>query len=185
MTTEAVEALTPGGLRALLASPQSTAQTVGKVVAGGTWYLAVPVSVDRAARLEVQRSYEIRMTRTGEERILLLERITDADASGEVLLIFCAKDIPLPLDLSRSLEVEIVTGAISGIFVPMVALREENAEYFVLVDLDGVAAKRRVEPLVMENGYCLVAENSSPEFLQQGECVLVTPRRVYEGKALK
>lgn len=185
MTAAAVDTLTPGGLRALLASPQSTAQAVGKVVSGGTWYLAVPVSQDRASRLTLQGRYEIRFTRTGETRMLTLSRVSDADASGEVLLIFRAEGTPLPRDLARSCEVEIVTGGISGIFVPMIALREEGGEHFVFVDVDGVAIKRRITPLLLENGYCLTAVSTSPEFLQQGEYILVTPRHIYEGKTLK
>ncbi len=185
LTTEAVETLTPGGLRALLASPQTTAQAVGKIAKGGTWYLAVPIASDRAAAFQAERAYEIATKRTDERMVLTLSRITDADTSGEVLLIFRAENVPLPSDLARCEEIEIVTAAKSGIWVPMVALREENGTYTVFVDVDGVAAKRKVEPLLIENGYCLATVNASAEYLQQGERIVVTPRHIYEGKALK
>jgi len=185
LTTEAVETLTPGGLRALLASPQSTAQAVGKVVLGGAWYLAVPLPLEKAAQFEVQKTYDIQAERTGERMTLTLARKTDADTSGEALLIFRAENTPLPADLTRSTEIKIVTGAVSGIWVPTVALREENGERFVFVDVDGVAEKRKVEPIFAENGCCLVAPGIAPEFLQQGERILVTPRHIYEGKTLK
>ncbi|MBR7111365.1 MAG: hypothetical protein IKC75_00345 [Clostridia bacterium] len=185
MNGEAVETLTPGGLRALIASPQSTAQSVGKVVVGGTWFLAVPMPQDRVTRFEVEKSYEIYITRTNEYRLLTLTRVTEADASGGALLIFRAEGTPLPCDLSRSLEIEIVAGEVGGIFVPTVALREENGEKYVLVDVNGIAEKRKITPLFAENGYCLAAPNPSPEFLQQGEHIVVTSRHIYEGKALK
>ena len=139
MTADAVETLTPGGLRALLASPQSTVQAVGKVVLGGAWYLAVSLPREEAAQFEAQRSYEIHAGRTGERMMLTLLRMTDADTSGEVLLIFRAENIPLSADLTRSMEIVIAMGTVSGIWVPTVALREENGERFVFVDADGVA----------------------------------------------
>ena len=185
LTVDAVETLTPGGLRALLASPQSTTQAVGKVVLDGAWYLAVPLLQEQAARFKVQQSYEVRMGRTGERMTLMLSRISDADTSGEVLLIFCAENIPLPSDLARTAEIEIATEAVSGIWVPTVALREEGGERFVFVDVDGVAEKRKVNLLFAENGRCLAEAVASSEFLQEGERILVTPRHIYEGKTLK
>ena len=184
MTTEAVDTLTPGGLRALLASPQGAAQAVGKIVAADTWYLAVPMTGESAQRFAVGEAYEVRATRTGERRALKLARVTDADVAGEVLLIFSGESTPLFGDLSRSVEIEITTGTAEGIFVPMTAVREENGERFVFVDVDGVAVKRRITPLLIENGYCLVTKDASPECLQEGESMVVTRRRIYEGKPL-
>lgn len=184
MTAEAVDTLTPGGLRALLASPQSTAQAVGKIVSGGTWYLAVPMTGESAQRFEVGSTYRIGLSRTGEHRTLALSRVTAADTAGEVLLIFSGEGTPLLGDLSRSVEIEITTGATQGIFVPMAAVREENGERFVFVDVDGVAVKRRITPLLIENGYCLAAKDPSPECLQEGESMVVTKRHIYEGKPL-
>ncbi|MBO7341936.1 MAG: hypothetical protein J6U87_04555, partial [Clostridia bacterium] len=140
---------------------------------------------EKTAQFEAQRSYEIHAGRTGERMMLTLLRMTDADTSGEVLLIFRAENIPLSADLTRSMEIVIAMGTVSGIWVPTVALREENGERFVFVDADGVAEKRKVEPILIENGRCLAAPGTSPEFLQQGDRLLVTPRHIYEGKTLK
>ena len=79
----------------------------------------------------------------------------------------------------------ITTEEISGIWVPMLALRESGGAYTVFVDDNGVAATRRIEPLLMERGYCLVSVQASAEFLQEGERILVTARHIYEGKPLK
>ena len=129
-------------------------------------------------------TYRIGLSRTGEHRTLTLSRVTAADTAGEVLLIFSGEGTPLLGDLSRSVEIEITTGATQGIFVPMAAVREENGERFVFVDVDGVAVKRRITPLLIENGYCLAAKDPSPECLQEGESMVVTKRHIYEGKPL-
>lgn len=185
LCTTAVHTLTPGGLRALLASPQNTTLAVGKVAAGDVWYLAVPLDGGAAEGLEIEKNYKIDVMRTGESMTLTLERITPADTAGEVLLIFRAQGIAPPRDLARCEEVVINTEAVSGIWVPMLALRESGGAYTVFVDDNGVAATRKIEPLLMENGYCLVSVQASAEFLQEGERILVTARHIYEGKALK
>ncbi|MBR2464579.1 MAG: hypothetical protein IKB41_04005 [Clostridia bacterium] len=185
LSVAAVQTLTPGGLRALLASPQSTASAIGKVMTGDVWYLAVPLGSEAAEGFTVEKNYKIDMLRTGESMTLILERITPADTAGEVLLIFRAKGIAPPRDLARCEEVAINTEEISGIWVPMTALRENEGMYTVFVDDNGVAATRKIEPLLIENGYCLASVQASAEFLQEGERILVTARHIYEGKTLK
>lgn len=185
LSTDAVDTLTPGGLRALLASPQSTTLAIGKIATGDVWYLAVPLDSRASEGLEIGKNYEIDVMRTGESMTLTLERITSEDTAGEVLLIFRALGIAPPRDLARCEEIVITTEEISGIWVPMLALRESGGAYTVFVDDNGVAATRRIEPLLMERGYCLVSVQASAEFLQEGERILVTARHIYEGKPLK
>jgi hypothetical protein len=55
-----------------------------------------------------------------------------------------------PSDLARCEEIEIVTATKTGIFIPTVALREESGAYAVFVDENGVAAKRKIEPILIE-----------------------------------
>ena len=185
LCTSAIPTLTPGGLRALLASPQSTALAVGKILAGGVWYLAVPLNAQDAASFTTGKSYDIDVLRTGERMTLTLERMTAADTAGEVLLIFRAEGIAPPRDLARCEELTITTHEISGIWVPISALREQNGAYSVFVAENGVAATRKIVPVFIENGCCLAALDASEEYLQEGEQILVTRRRIYEGKVLK
>lgn len=185
MPTAAVSTLTPGGLRALLASAQDTALAVGKVVTGGDWYLAVPLHTDAAAAFSVGQAYPVAFSRTNENLVLVLDRITAPDVDGEVLLIFLAKQgTPLPADLSRSQEITVVTNTLSGIWVPMVALREEDGRSVVYVEENGVSVARRVELLYKSGGYCLAAPKDEEGYLREGDNVLVTPRRIYHGRVL-
>ena len=184
MGIAAVETLTPGGLRALLLSPQSTATTVGRLLVGQTWYLAVPTTGSEAAKLTVGAVYEIDFLRTGETMALTLSRVTDPDTSGEVLLIFSAQGIMPPADLARSEEISITTGEQSGILVPMVALREENGVTGVFVAENGKASFRTVEILTERDGCCLVLPQAREGYLQVGEEIVVTSRRIFSGKVL-
>ena len=184
MGVAAVETLTPGGLRALLLSPQSTATTVGRLLVGQTWYLAVPTTGSAAAGLTVNTAYEVDFLRTGERMTLTLSRISDPDASGEVLLIFCAEGIMPPADFARSEEISITVGEQSGILVPMVALREENGVRGVYVAENGKASFRAVEVLTERDGCCLVLPQMAEGYLKVGEEIVVTSRRIFSGKVL-
>lgn len=184
LSTAAVETLTPGGLRALLVSPQDTTLAVGKIVMGGTWYLAVPLTESEAASFAAGNTYAVTADRTGKTASLLLERITAPDTAGEVLLIFRADAATILGDLSRSQEITVSTDTVTGIMVPMAALRQKDGAYRVFVEENGIAAVRLVEPILLQDGYCLVAITDKTGYLREGEHVLVTPRRIYEGKVL-
>lgn len=184
LSTAAVEALTPGGLRALLASPQKSDGAIGKVVTGGTWYLAVPLGETAAAGFTVGERYAACITRTGEEMTLELVRVTAADTEGELLLVLKAEGVALPCDLARAQEVVLRTGTSEGISVPMTALREQDGAYGVFVEESGVAVWRSVEPVLLQNGICLATLTEREGYLREGELILVTPRRIYDGKAL-
>lgn len=185
MQTAAVGTLTPGGLRALLASAQDTSRAVGKIVVGGAWYLAVPLHEDAAAGLSVGQSYPVAFSRTGETHTLVLDRITAPDVGGEVLLILLAREgTPLPADLARSQEVTVTADTVSGIWVPIMALREENGACHVFVEENGLSVARRVELLYKSDGYCLATPRDEEGYLREGDKIIVTPRRIYHGRVL-
>ena len=184
MTPAALDMLTPGGLRAMLASPQSTEQAVGKVVVNGTWYLAVPLAKKEAAAFEIGKAYAATLCRSKEELRFVPERVTAEDSTGEVVLILRAEGSLPPADLGRRLELSLVTGKVSGIRVPMQALRTEDDGLAVYIDVNGYAVRRRVEAVLYRDGYCLALPSDKDGYLREGENMIVTERRIYEGKAL-
>ncbi|MBE6604144.1 MAG: hypothetical protein E7639_00355 [Ruminococcaceae bacterium] len=184
MGIAAVDTLTPGGLRALLLSPQSTSAMIGRLLVGQVWYLAVPLSADEAEVFIEGAAYEIDFLRTGESISLTMVRVTPPDTAGEALVIFRADGTPPPADLARNEEIRVTVGKQSGILVPMVALREENGQKGVFVAEDGKARFRTVEVLTERDGCCLVAPIAEEGYLQAGEQIVVTSRRIFDGKVL-
>lgn len=184
-TFSALESLTPDGLRTLLASQQNTSTAIGKIVQTKVWYLALPCTAADVAAFSVGNTYAAHFSRTDEAVMLTLDRITDVDGEGELLLIFRATGHTPPADMARCAEVEIVTGSVTGLWIPQIALREQDGACGVLVDQEGVATYRRIEPLLMRDGYCLAALVADAAYLQIGEEILVTHRRIYSGKVLK
>ena len=115
---------------------------------------------------------------------LTLTRVTAPDTEGEVLLIFRAEGVMPPADLARNEEVRISVSEQTGILVPMVALREENGVRGVYVTENGKASFRAVEVLAERDGCGLAALSDGESFLKVGEEIVVTSRRIFEGKVL-
>ena len=181
-STNAVESLTPGGLRTLLATVQNTALTVGKLVLGGSWYLAVPMSAAEAANFAVGADYEISLQGEG-SFTFTLQRVTDPDAAGEVLLVLCAKGELAPRGLARCYRVTLTYGSAVGLQVPSCAIFSEADVLYVYVEKDGVATRRRIDPLLYRDGCCIAAVTEDAACLREGDVVISSPRRLYEGKA--
>ena len=183
MTAAAAEALTVGALAALLASPQDTAAAIGCIVQAGAWHLAVTVTEDEARSFVIDKTYTVDFTGSGASRTLMLSRITAPDVQGNCLLILSGDGMP-PADLARRQQISICYGKQEGIAVPMAALTERDGVPGVYVSVDGRAAWRTVTPVYAQNGYYLASVDAGEGALAPGDRIVVTLRRVYEGKLL-
>lgn len=187
--SSAVADLTPEGLRGLLqaaaANTEDVAQSIGKLVSAGPFYLAVPVSLETAGKYTVGNDYRIRMTGGGVTAMQLV-RVAVSEESNEALLILYAARCPVGMDFSRRQTLVIEREYVKGLSVPARAIFGEGDENFVYVVKNGIAEKRRIRVLCEENGCCVVAADPGGEgYLAAGENVLVTWRSVYEGKEVK
>ncbi len=176
----AVDSLTPERLQALLDAPQSTGNAVGKIVEEGTWYLALPVTAALADTYRLNASYTVRLARDV-RAVLTLERIAFAESGEHALLILRGDGAPHPDDPTRRQQVVIEKETVEGIRIPAAALYDGNT---VFVEADGVARARRVTPIVQENGCVLVTPAAELSQLQAGEYVLLSTRKIYDGKAV-
>lgn len=182
MTPTALESITnPAGLSALIASPQKTEKAVGKVVRGGSCRFAA-VMVANEHHLTPGASYRVTLTREGLTVDATLDRMIDAD---KVLMVFTVQAPPEELLGLRFAEIEIACGSVSGISVPMSAVYEEDGALVTCVVRDGVAKKCVISPLYRKDGCLLVSESTDEAGLHVGDVVVVSARRVHDGKVLK
>lgn len=183
LTTALAETLTPAALTSLLATPQSTRGTVGKLVLGDRFFVAVTCPVAVADELTVGETYAVRAG--GNPLSLRLSRIAPEEGGDGALLLLEGDALPAALCGVRVLSVEIELGRATGIAVPLSALREEDGVTGVYVLRDGVASFRRVTTAFHGKNGCYLAQVREEEpFLQEGDRILVTARRIYEGKKI-
>ena len=95
----------------------------------------------------------------------------------------CAKGELAPRGLARSYRITLTYGSAVGLQVPSGAIFSEADVLYVYVEKDGVATRRRIDPLLYRDGCCIAAITGDAACLQEGDTVISSPRRLYEGKA--
>ncbi len=177
----AAATLTPEKLEALLCEPQQTDHTVGKIVGEGSWYLALPVSAALAETYTLGQAYTVHFEGSDLVAPLTLERIS-CDRTGEQALLLLHGDTTLAApDACRRQQVRIEKETVRGLRIPAAALMEENT---VFVEESGVARRRKISPILTEQGCLLIAPCDEEGYLQEGERVLLSVRQIYDGKAV-
>ncbi len=177
----AVAALTPTVLEALLEAPQSTANTVGKLVAEGTCYLVIPTTKQVCDTYRVGETYTVHFERSELAYPLRLESISAEDGEDSALLLFYAEQNLSELGALRRQSVRVEKDTLTGLRIPAAALTENNVLY---AEVDGVARAYSVTPILHEQGCVLLAREDTENALREGDRVLVSTRKMYDGKVL-
>lgn len=178
--TEAANTLSPAALFELLLVPPATANTVGKLVNAGAWYLVLPTSTDNAATYQIEQSYTLHFENG--TLPMQLTRIATEDTSDTALLIFRAEQMPTWLSTARKQRVSVEKQTVSGLCIPACAVTDKDTVY---IARNGEAQLCPVTPLLYRNGCLLVQRSEDPSALHEGDTVIVSTRQLFPGKVLK
>ena len=148
LTPESLEGLTPSRLAALQPDGSGLPNHVGKLVLGDTWYYAAAVTESEAQTLAESGNLKLRFAK-GVSRDLDVELTYIGEAeNGRVAVIFQGDTYLSDLTLLRQQSAEVIRQTITGIRVPIEAVRVRER---TVTDEDGA------ESVVSETGvYCVV-----------------------------
>ena len=148
LTPESLEGLTPSRLAALQPDGSGLPNHVGKLVLGDTWYYAAAVTESEAQTLAESGNLKLRFAK-GVSRDLDVELMYISEAeNGRVAVIFQGDTYLSDLTLLRQQSAEVIRQTITGIRVPIEAVRVRER---TVTDEDGA------ESVVSETGvYCVV-----------------------------
>lgn len=148
LTPESLEGLTPSRLAALQPDGSGLPNHVGKLVLGDTWYYAAAVTESEAQTLAESGNLKLRFAK-GVSRDLDVELTYIGEAeNGRVAVIFQGDTYLSDLTLLRQQSAEVIRQTITGIRVPIEAVRVRER---TVTDEDGT------ESTVNETGvYCIV-----------------------------
>lgn len=187
-STTALEELTPEGLHALVESTPTLpeGQTVGKLVYGYEWYLALELSPSVAAGFGVGREYRFAFPENnGATAKLTLEKTVVGD--GTVLAVFRCESHPNDFLFYRKQTVEITVGETEGFYIPETALVSENGIMGVYVFEESTVRFRQAHIIWIGEGYAIAklpGEGSLTE-LQENDILIVSGNDLYEGKVYR
>ncbi len=184
-TVSAAQSLTPSSLQALLKQePQaSSTQTVGKLVYGYEWYVAMELSTEVAKDFQTGKDYRITFSDNGERTLCMT--LVRLQAEGErVAAVFRSEEHPTGFVFYRVQEVKITVGESTGLYVPDAALQQKNGATGVYIFEESTVRFRRIDVIYRGDGYCIAAlpgDGSATE-LNENDILITSGRDLYEGK---
>ena len=187
-TTQALENLTPVALRELIESDPVTpqGQTVGKLVYGYEWNLALELSPSVASSFRVGKAYNFTFPENDDAtaKLTLTKLVVGEDS---VLAVFVGESYPSDFLFYRKQTVEITVGESEGFYIPETALVTQNGMTGVYVFEESTVRFRRADIIWRGDGYAIAAlpgENSLTE-LAENDTIIVSGSDLYEGKVYR
>ncbi len=191
-TMSALQQLTLQTLESLKnATPKTAGEsgtTVGKMIYGYSWYLALTLDASVAEQFRIGSVYSFTFPENHERTMkLTLERTETGD--GETLLIFQATDMPEEFDYYRSQTVEITVNTCEGFYIPDSAVQEiTETDGTTLVGVyifeNSTVCLRHAEVLYSGDGYYIVArpQDSGKTEISKNDILITSGRNLYNGK---
>lgn len=186
-TAKALETLTPDALHALAESTPTTpeGQTVGKLVYGYEWYLALELPLSAAADFRVGREYRFTFPENddAEATLVLTNKVVGSDT---VLAVFVCESHPSDFLFYRKQTVEIAVGENEGFYIPETALVTKDGMTGVYVFEESTVRFRRADLIWRGDGYAIAAlPGESLTTLQENDILIVSGKDLYEGKVYR
>ena len=187
-TAQALETLTPDALHTLTESTPTTpeGQTVGKLVYGYEWYLALELSPSVAASFRAGREYRFTFPENDDANatLTLTKMVTGTDT---VLAVFVCESHPSDFLFYRKQTVEITVGESEGFYIPETALVTQNGMTGVYVFEESTVRFRRTDIIWRGEGYAIAAlpGEGSLTALRENDILIVSGKDLYEGKVYR
>lgn len=187
-TTDALETLTPDTLRTLAESTPTSfeGQTVGKLVKGYEWYLAMELSPSATVGLQSGKSYRFTFPENADATATLeLEKLVTG--SGKVLAVFRCESHPNDFLFYRKQTVEITVGETDGFYIPETALVTQNGITGVYIFEESTVRFRQADIIWRGDGYAIakLPGEGSLTKLKENDIMIVSGNDLYEGKVYR
>ncbi len=194
LTPDSLEGLTPSALDALEGGALPVGrEALGKLITDADWYFVCPLSESAAARLTEGGTVTVRFSRDWSGEIdMTVERIS-APEGGRVAATLSTRRFLSATTLLRRQTVELVFARQEGIRVPTAAVRMEDGQSVVYVQVGIKAERKPVTILAQGEDYYLVeplvAEDATTReerlALRAGDSVIVASQEIWDGKIVE
>lgn len=178
--------LTPDGVAALSERKTAVADNViGKIVSSKKWYFAAAMQQADAERLSPGGSATLNFGRHYSKAINATVLSISDVVDGEVAVVFACNTALADTLAMREATAEVVYAEYTGIRVPLKAVHmDEDGNTYVYVITAGQLEEKRVEILYQTGDYCLVARGTESNSLREGNEIVVSGKRLTDGKVV-
>lgn len=192
LTPEALLALTPSALDSLSAQTVAS-DAIGKLVTDSKWYFICPLRESDASRLVEGGTITARFSRDWSGEVeMTVERI-GATENGRRAVTLSSSRFLSQVTLLRRQTVELIFSTLSGIRVPTEAVRVEEGQSVVYVQVGVLAERKPVRILAQGEDYYLVepvveeaaTQNQERKALRSGDLVIIANQEIWDGKVVE
>lgn len=194
LTPDRLEELSPSKLLTM----EQQALPVGedslcKLITDSTWYFACTLSEENARRLTEGRAVTVRFSRDwAGELDMMVERIS-APENGRIAVILSSHRFLSDVTLLRRQTVELVFEKREGLRVPTAAVRMEEGQSVVYVQVGVKAERKNVNVLAQGEDFYLVepvlnqdtAAKEEKLALRAGDLVIIASEEIWDGKIVQ
>lgn len=189
LTLDQLKALTPEALDKLIKSQTAPDQdsSLGKIIQGFSWYLAVDIPADQAARLKIGSSLRISFTKASIEvpvTVNAINRSPNKD-NNQVVVILEGAEFNSELVSMRDQPVDIILGSYEGLKVPKEAVRmvtdeDGNHTLGVYILSGSVTYFKTIHPIYEDETFYVVTQSAT-----DSNALVVNDQIVVRGKGLQ
>jgi len=194
LSPEKLDSLTPRAIDGLPGGAEQTPQgAIGKLITDSRWYFVCALPMDEAVRLSDGATVTARFSRDWSGQVDMTVERVGAPENGRSAVILSSNRFLSNVTLLRRQTVELVFSTLQGIRVPTRAVRMEQGQSVVYVQVGRFAEAKPVEVLAQGEDYYLVEplldENAEDEeekkALRPGDAVVVASEEIWDGKVLE
>lgn len=165
---------------------------IGTYTTDPTWYLAVPVGLDKAAGYKVGKNYNVSFPYDCKITLRMkLHKIVSESDSNDAFMIFSCESTPNGFERLRHRTVEIEKAEYSGYRVPNEAIRVKNGGNGVYILSSGYAEWRNIN-IIYQNSLYSIVEAQPPEptessagNISQNDILIISRSGFTEGEPVK
>lgn len=191
LTPGALADLTPSALDGLSAQP-IPGDAIGKLITDSKWYFICPMSQSSADRLVEGSAITARFSRDWSGEVeMTVERVGPAE-NGRRAVTLSSNRYLSQVTLLRRQTVELVFSTRSGIRVPTQAVRVEEGQSVVYVQVGVLAERKPVNVLAQGEDYYLVepvveeaTQTQERKALRSGDPVIIANQEIWDGKVVE
>lgn len=185
LTPEKLDTLTVSEYESL--SPkETTADEIGKIITGDTWYYVTVVDAELLAQTDEGDQIPVAFSAEFYNGLTMTVSRIGAEEDGRCLLVLSCDRYMQNVTLLRQQSADVVFSSYSGLRVPKASIRVINDKAGVFV-VESNTAKWKTVEILYDTGesYVVALDKSSTDNLWPGDEIIVGAKDLYDGKVVR
>ncbi len=184
-----IDSLTPSSLHKLLAkTPQTEADSMGKIMDNFSWYFAAFVDNEDMDRFNIKEgsAFDLRFSQVSDDAAVKVTKVVTEENSSESLVIMQGNAVNSEFLSMRHQSVEIIRNTYIGIRVPKDAIRMVDDKLGVYILSGSLSCFKTIETVYEGDNFYLIKQgNSSDTGVVVGDNIIIKSKDLEDKKVVR